>query len=214
MRYSDLIGEYQNKQTLINLKSRLADAGYKSIGKGIDAIVFAKKDSPDVIKVLIGDHDRETNVAAAGFLAFAEFCKTVKSPHLPKFGKITKLKFDTEEVYQVSVERLYKLSEDEADVAFSMARFAEFGNSFEDVIKDIKETGSGVHPKFRKEVELQQSKQIKIAQKNQSIFPIMQTLHKHVSSLKGMSLDLVNEVSHNIMKRRDGTWMISDPFAA
>lgn len=213
MRYSDLIGEYQNKQTLINVKSQLADAGYKSIGKGIDAIVFAKKDSPDVIKVLVGERDRKTNNAAAGFLAFAEFCKTVKSPHLPKFGNITKMKIDTEEVYQVSMERLYKLSEDEDDVSWIMARFAEFGNSFEDVIKDIEETGSGAHPKYRKEIALRQSKQIKIAQKNQSVFPIMQQLHKHASSLKGMSLDLVNDVSHNIMKRRDGTWVIVDPFA-
>lgn len=213
MRYSDLIGEYQNKQTLINVKSQLANTGYKSIGKGIDAIVFAKKDSPDVIKVLIGDHDRETNDAAAGFLAFAEFCKNVKSPHLPKFGKITKMKIDTEEVYQVSVERLYKLSEDEADVAWTMARYAENNGTLEDVIKDIEETGSKALPKYQDQVVRQRTTHLKILNKNKSVFALMQQLAKHAGSIKGLSLDLINEDGHNIMKRRDGTWVISDPFA-
>ena len=43
------VHEYINKQTPVNLTKQLSAKGYTSIGKGIDAIVFAKK-TGDVIK--------------------------------------------------------------------------------------------------------------------------------------------------------------------
>ena len=206
------VNEYINRQTLVDLKKQLSANGYKSIGKGVDAIVFAKKDSPDVVKYLIGDRDRETNIAAGGFLAFAEFCKTVKSPHLPKFSEIKTIKIGNEEIYQVSMERLHKLTEDELDVAWTMARYAENNGTFEDVVKDIEETGSKALPQYQDQVVRQRTIHLKILNKNKSVFVLMQQLAKHAGSIKGLSLDLIHETGYNIMRRRDGTWVIIDPF--
>jgi len=205
------VSEYINKQTLDKLKKQLSAKGYTSIGEGVDAIVFAKK-TGDVIKVLIGERDRKTDDAAGGFLAFAKFCKSVKSPHLPKFGAIVKTRIGTEEIYQVSVERLYELTEDEKDVVWEMVRSAEDDQSFVDVIDKIKEIGSDVLPQYKKDQLRIRNTQLQIAEKNKSIFPLIKKLSKYAGSVKGLSLDLINDSGSNVMKRRDGTWVITDPF--
>jgi len=205
------VTEYINKQTLANLKKQLSAKGYTSIGQGVDAVVFAKR-TGDVIKVLIGERHRKTDDAAGGFLAFAKFCKSVKSPHLPKFGAIVKTTIDTEEIYQVSVERLYELTEDEKDVVWEMVRSAEDDQPFVDVIDKIKEIGSKVLPQYKKDRLRIRNTQLKIAEENKSIFPLIKKLSKYAGSVKGLSLDLINDSGSNVMKRRDGTWVITDPF--
>ena len=203
--------EYINKQTLAFLQKQLSAKGYSNIGKGVDAIVFAKK-TGDVIKVLIGERDRKTDDAASGFLAFAKFCENVKSPHLPKFSNITKTTIGTEEIYQVSVERLYNLTEDERDVVWQMAQSAEDGQSFVDVVNHIKQIGSDVLPRYKKDQLRIRNTQLNIAEKNKSRFPLIKKLIKYAGSVKNLSLDLINDSGVNVMKRRDGTWVITDPF--
>lgn len=205
------VNEYINQQTLDTFKKQLSTKGYTSIGAGVDAMVFAKK-TGDVIKVLIGERDRKTDVAAGGFLAFAKFCKRIKSPHLPRFSKIVKTAIGTEEVYQVSVERLYDLTEDERDVVWQMAQSAEDDQSFVDVVNNIKAIGSDVLPPYKKDQLRIRNTQLQVAEKNKSIFPLIKKLVQYAGSVPDLSLDLINDSGRNVMKRRDGTWVITDPF--
>lgn len=214
MKCADLIHEYKNPQTLKLLRSQLAQMGYKSIGKGVDAIVFANKTHPDVIKVLIGEADSHTDRAAEGFLTFVKFCDQVSSVHLPKFGSITQTQVGSEVMYQVSMERLYNLTEDEKDVAWFMARAVSRDLPWESVLETIHSHGERANPEYQPQITAERAKYLKIAQKNQTVFVVMQKLHAHAASLKNVSMDLLNDEGQNIMKRKDCTWVITDPYVA
>jgi predicted O-linked N-acetylglucosamine transferase (SPINDLY family) len=212
MKCTEIIKEYTDKQTLIDLKNQLTAAGYKSIGKGIDAIVFTKKDDTDVVKVFIGEKDRKTDSAAAGFLAMAKFSKENPNIHLPKFGPIEKRKFGTEELYQVNMEKLHKLNDLEWTLVYAMTRAAMYNQSYEDVIKTLENHGSKALPKYQTEVQKEKKKLLQLAEKNKNLFSLMQQLHT-ISKDSDLEFDLLNEQGHNVMKRKDGTLVIVDPFA-
>ena len=212
MKYSHLIDEYKNPRTLSELKSQLAQAGYRSIGKGVDAIVFAKTSNPDVIKVLIGEKESSTDDAAAGFLAFAKFCNQISNIHLPKFGDIIQITIGSELLYQVSMERLYKLNENEKDVAWFMAQAVFHNKSWESVLETIQSHGAKADEEYQPQMLAEKAKYMKIAQKNKSVFAVIQKLHDHAESLKGITMDLLTDEGNNIMKRKDGTWVITDPY--
>mgnify|MGYP003703880725 FL=1 len=93
-----------------------------------------------------------------------------------------------------------------------MAQYAEDNQSFVDVINDIKQIGNDVLPQYQKDQLRKRNIQLKIAGEKKSIFPLMKKLIKYAGSVKNLSLDLLNDSGSNVMKRRDGTWVITDPF--
>ena len=214
MKCSDLIKEYKDPCTVKEKKYQLSQAGYKSIGKGADAIVFAKKTDPNVIKVLIGDRDTNTDIAAKGFLAFVKFCRALSSPHLPKFGEISQIQVGSEVMHQVILERLYNLTEDEKDVVWFMAQAVANDLPWESIMERIHSHGAKAHEEYQAKVQAEKAKYLKIAQKHRSVFEIMQKLHDHANILKTVSMDLLSDEGQNIMKRKDGTWVITDPYVA
>jgi hypothetical protein len=214
MKCSDLIKEYKDPRTLRELKSQLSQAGYKSIGKGADAIVFAKKTDPNVIKVLIGEKDSHTDSAAKGFLAFVKFCRSLSSPHLPKFGEISQIQVGSEVMHQVILERLYNLTEDEKDVVWFMAQAVANHRPWESIMERIHSHGAEADAEYQAQVQAEKAKYLKIVQKHQDVFVVMQKLHDHANILKTVSMDLLNDEGQNIMKRKDGTWVITDPYVA
>lgn len=212
MRYKEIV-EYTDKQTLIDLKRQLTADGYRIIGKGRDALVFSKKDDPEVVKFFIGTEGYwSPNDAAAGFLAFAKFCKDYPTRHLPRFGSITKRTFGNEDLYHVNMEKLHRLNDNEYLVAKSMVDAVRDNLAYEDAINMIKNYGSKALPKYQKQVEKERTSALKIAEQNKELFTVIEKLH-HTSKSEDISLDLFNGTADNIMKRKDGTIVVVDPFA-
>jgi hypothetical protein len=69
--------------------STLRKNGYDLLGSGVDATVWAKKDSQEVIKIIMPEHGQGAGKEAATFYKFYEFCKqNSKLEHLPRFIRI------------------------------------------------------------------------------------------------------------------------------
>lgn len=189
--------------------TRMANkAGYTLIGQGKDARVYKKKGARGVVKILIGEKFRKPSQAAAGLLRFVEFCKENPNiPYLPKFGKVQVMPINNEKIYHITMEELQLLSEDESQVAFSMEYIASKNGTFKDVIDDIRKENK--ENTYDPEAVIREEQ---IALKNKQVFEVLQKLQKY-SDRFNVTTDFFNEESKNIMKRKDGTWVINDPFA-
>jgi hypothetical protein len=207
------LDEYENQKTDTTIKKLADEAGYYRIGGGLDSEIYVNDKSPDVVKILIGGYGRKTSEAAMGFLKFIQFCKrNPNSIHLPKFSKVQTITVGKEKVYHVRMEKLYPLSEDEAQVAYNMTNLMNPKDTFDDLIHIIR--GSvvpGMKPKILKMVKNRAAREEKIAIKNKSIIPIIRKIEKFIDRSNNVEIDF-NEMSDNIMKRKDGTWVITDPY--
>lgn len=98
-------GSEDSKQII----NKLNQLGYKMLGSGVDATVWAK-DEGTVIKILMPSYDYK--VSESAFLAFYEFCKKHKnSPYLPKFIDIggvhhSVFELNGQEYRQIAMEKL------------------------------------------------------------------------------------------------------------
>ena len=210
-----ILDEYEDTDTDVAIKKLAEKSGYYRIGGGVDSEIYVNDKSPDVIKILIGGYRRKTSEAAMGFLKFIQFCKAnPNSIHLPKFGKVQTITVGKEKVYHVRMEKLYPLSEDEAQVAHAMTTGMNPQDTFDDLIYTIRYHGSavpGMKPEVIKTVKNRAAREEKIAIKNKSIIPIIRKIEKFIGKSKNIEIDF-NEMSDNIMKRKDGTWVITDPY--
>jgi hypothetical protein len=210
-----ILDEYEDNDTDVAIKKLAEKSGYYRIGGGADAEIYVNDKSPDVVKILIGGWSRNTNEAAKGFLKFIQFCKAnPNSIHLPKFGKVQTITVGKEKVYHVRMEKLYPLSEDEAQVAHIMTNRMNPKDTFDELIYIIRNHGSvvpGIKPKVIKMVKNRAAREEKIAIKNKSIIPIIRKIEKFIDRSNNVEIDF-NEMSDNIMKRKDGTWVITDPY--
>jgi hypothetical protein len=69
--------------------STLERNGYELLGSGLDATVWAKKDSKDVLKIIMPQHGRGAGREAETFYKFYEFCKQHQNlENLPRFVRI------------------------------------------------------------------------------------------------------------------------------
>lgn len=72
------------------IRTSLRKAGYKLLGSGVDATVWAKVSSPEVIKIIMPDHGEGAGPAAETFYKFYQFCTQNSSlENLPKFKQLT-----------------------------------------------------------------------------------------------------------------------------
>lgn len=210
-----ILDEYEDNDTAVAIKKLADEADYYRIGGGVDSEIYVNDKSPDVIKILIGGYGRKTSEAAMGFLKFIQFCKAnPNSIHLPKFGKVQTITVGKEKVYHVRMEKLYPLSEDEAQVAHIMTTRMNPQDTFDDLIYTIRYRGNavpGMKPEVIKTVKNRAAREEKIAIKNKSIIPVIRKIEKFIGKSKNIEIDF-NEMSDNIMKRKDGTWVITDPY--
>ena len=100
--YSDVIKKIKKQFDLI---------GYKKIGGGGDATVWAPKDISDfAIKFIVSSEDDE--IAEKIFNDFYEYCKSHKSnPHLPKFHETNTVEIDGVNYLQIDMERLIDIKD-------------------------------------------------------------------------------------------------------
>jgi hypothetical protein len=101
--------DYQRHLKLIN--AHMEKMGYKRLGGGRDAQVYAKQEG-SIIKILIPQDGKTVGSAEIPFLEFYKYCRAnQKNPHLPKFGKIqgqdyADFHLDGERFVQIAQERL------------------------------------------------------------------------------------------------------------
>lgn len=90
------------------IRTSLRNAGYKLLGSGADATVWAKKEGP-VIKIIMPDDHQGAGVAGDTFMKFYEFCK--QNPdleNLPKFSdnEVEVFQADGKDYIMITMERL------------------------------------------------------------------------------------------------------------
>lgn len=106
----DTLQEYDTEsESSKQIIAKLNQLGYKMLGSGVDATVWAK-DEGTVIKILMPSYDYDLSDSA--FLAFYGFCQQHKeSPYLPKFIDIggvhhSVFELDGKEYRQIAMEKL------------------------------------------------------------------------------------------------------------
>lgn len=90
------------------IRTSLRSAGYKLLGSGTDATVWAKK-SGSVIKIIMPDDGEGAGIAGDTFMKFYEFCKQNRGlENLPKFSgqEVDVFDIDGKEYVMISMERL------------------------------------------------------------------------------------------------------------
>lgn len=92
----------------IEIRRNLRAAGYKLLGSGADATVWAKKTGP-VVKIIMPDDHKGSGPAGDTFMKFYEFCK--ENPileNLPRFSgnEAEVFRVDNKDYVMVTMERL------------------------------------------------------------------------------------------------------------
>ena len=194
----DDVGEFIN--------AALKKAGYKFIGKGYDAQVWMK-DEGTVVKILMPES--QENEAIESFKTFYSYVKKNPSPNLPVFKKV-----DGREVYkftlkgkpfmQFGMEQLYPIQEGSLDewVVWIMADLSTKGMDWNKV-KDEMSKEDDNHAK-----EFVAQKDSKMSD-YKSLYMTLVKLYK-AGMKKGYGWDPHTE---NVMRRSDGTLVITDPWS-
>lgn len=90
------------------IRTSLRRAGYKLLGSGADATVWAKKSGP-VTKIIMPDDGQGAGVAGDTFMKFYEFCKEHSNfENLPRFSgqEVEAFEVDGKEYIMITMERL------------------------------------------------------------------------------------------------------------
>lgn len=197
------------------IEATMQKAGYKKLGSGADASVYAK-DAGTVIKILMP----ETGKMAAAERTFLEFYNFVQKlqgvPNLPRFYKIqgqhyAKFNIDGEEFYQIAMEQLYPIKEGslEEGMVWQLADYAVKNISWENVYRELQdpEQWKAWHDpdKFVNAVRNFTDKQ---KHDYAYLFTLMQLLYR-TGQAKKLFWDLHTA---NMMQRADGTLVVVDPW--
>lgn len=92
----------------VEIRSNMRDAGYRLLGSGVDATVWAKKSGP-VIKIIMPDDGKGAGVSGDTFMRFYEFCKAHPDlENLPRFSdnEVEVFQADGKDYIMVTMERL------------------------------------------------------------------------------------------------------------
>jgi len=188
----------------------LSSVGYRMIGSGADATVWAK-DSSHVIKILMPEE--KTSKAGEVFRKFYEFCQAhpdVKC--LPEINEHNSIDILGKEYTQIDMERLLPLKKNsfEEGVVWFLSDYVANGRPWETVNSDL----SGRYWEFynkRKAANLAaQWKNLadqQLADLKQ-LYEVMLLLY-NTGQINKFGWDLHTE---NAMQREDGTIVITDPW--
>jgi hypothetical protein len=208
------------------IDKKLKAAGYKKIGAGAEAAVYIR-DQGSVIKILMPDLEDMKDLnkdfynAEKTFLNFYNFVKKNKgNPFLPQFIPIqgkdyARFKIGDRTFLQISMEQLYPYKKNGLEEAIIWA-FSEFAatkmswSEVEDTMGDP-ETFEYFGDNSNRFAKVWQT--IAMTDKNklqyyQLLYETMATLYKY-GRANNMGWDLHTE---NVMRRKDGTLVITDPF--
>jgi hypothetical protein len=209
------LDEFSNEHTK-KIAATMKKAGYKKLGSGADASVYAK-DAGTVIKILMPESGN-LGTAERTFLEFYNFVQQFPGiSNLPKFYKIqgqhfTKFEIDGEEFYQIAMEHLYPINNSlDEGMVWQLSDYAVKDISWETIYKELQdpEQWMGLAPDLADNF-VNAVKNFTDKQKHDYayLFTLMQLLYR-TGKAKKLFWDLHTD---NIMQRADGTLVIVDPW--
>ncbi len=184
--------------------------GYKKLGSGADAKVWAA-DENYIIKILMPDEP--TSRAGEIFRKFYEFCQENSDIKcLPRINEHNTIDVLGKEYTQIDMERLIPLKKNsfEEGVVWFLSDYVSNGRPWEVVNSDL----SGRHWEFYNKRQAKalatQWTGMSSQQLNdlKELYDVMSMLYK-TGQINKFGWDLHTE---NVMKRRDGTLVIIDPW--
>jgi hypothetical protein len=196
----------------------MRQAGYKKLGSGADATVWAK-DSASVIKILMPDSGNVSQ-AASTFKEFYNFCQAHKDvPFLPKFTEIEGSHYGHftiggQEYIQIAMERLKPLKRNSFDEAmvWILSDFAVKAVKWEDIIPHLEAVDTWQHSEGIMKNMPEKLAKLKDNPKFNAyygtLFTVMQMLYL-TGRINKFGWDLHTE---NVMQRSNGTLVIVDPW--
>lgn len=203
------------------IAAKLAAAGYKKLGSGADATVWAK-DEANVIKILMPADAANTAGATRTFMKFYDFCQQHQNVScLPKFQEIggthhAAFTIGDRTYTQIAMERLNPIPSGSLEEAmvWILSDFATQQNPWEQVIAHIRDASTWEGFAYPEKVEkvlaaIEQWDDHDRAE-YQLLFMVMQMLYA-TGRINKMGWDLHTE---NVMMRKDGTLVIVDPWFA
>lgn len=219
MRYHEITQEADmTSNEAKKIMSTLIGAGYKPLGKGADATVWMK-DAGTVIKIIMPDEGEDRTVAANIFYKFYEFVsQNQQYENLPKFIEIggqhhAKFQIGNKEYIQIAMEQLYQIDEFgiEGDIvnvlSAGSAKKLNWQNVLDRLIDENALWADGSHEPEKTINYIKSLDKTGLA-KLQILYQLMVVLY-HTGRVNKFGWDL--HVG-NVMKREDGTLVITDPW--
>jgi hypothetical protein len=185
------------------IEQTLRTAGYRKLGSGAEATVWTRDDG-GVIKIIMPD-PTSTQGSARTFRDFFRLTQAVPSPHWPRFltmrdqggraSQFAKFEIQGRPYTQVAMERLKPLSRTEGSIVDSLEFTVRRGRRFRRALEHLQ-----MFPEYQRWV------QNNIGQ----LKTFYQTLQaSYTQRPKRYTWDIH---SGNVMKRADGTLVITDPW--
>lgn len=220
MRYNEITQEAEiGTASAKKIQQTLTKAGYKQLGSGADATVWMK-DKGTVIKIIMPSLVEDSTVAARIFHKFYDFVsQNQQYENLPKFVKIgeehyAKFNIGGKEYIQIAMEQLYPIAEYgiEGDIVNIFSDGASKKRKFQAVIKQLTDPyylgDQGGSKKPLQTANYFRSLDKETLAKYQVLYQLMVVLY-HTGRINKFGWDL--HVG-NVMKRKDGTMVITDPW--
>jgi hypothetical protein len=205
MTYEDQVDEVRSDKLAKFINTSLKNAGYKKLGSGIDASVWMK-DLGTVVKVIMPDWEPEVSISKME--AFYKFAKqNPQIENLPKFKKADgreffKFSLGGVPFMQFSMEQLYPLKKGSLQewVVWYLSGEIDknWKTAYNNMINADKKFGSEFKNLDPKEVE-----------KYRQFFETFRLLYR-LGKKNKWGWDAHTE---NVMRRSDGTLVVTDPWA-
>jgi len=221
MRIRDLTTEAEkNTPAAREISKVLTQAGYKKLGSGADATVWAK-DEGSVFKILMPDD--ATSAAAETFKSFYNFCQQHKDiACLPRFMAIgadgqhhKTFNIGDREFTLVSMERLYPIRKNTfaEGMVWFLSDYAMTNNPWDQVKEELSDPVIWVSSEHFSRYSNQFASKVKSMspaeeEQYETLYTVMQILYK-TGQINKIGWDLHTE---NVMQRKDGTLVIVDPW--
>ena len=218
MRYNELTQEAErNTRSAKEIEKTLKQAGYKRLGTGADATAWMK-DQGTVIKIIMPDLNEDRSAAANIFYKFYEFCQqNSQYENLPKFIDIggkhhAEFTIGGKDYIQIAMEQLYPIDEYgiEGDIVNIFSDRATKKEEWDEVKRKLFDINFIRSDSDDPEKTLQYIKSLDRMGwiKLQILYKLMVVLY-HTGRINKFGWDLH---TGNVMKRKDGTMVITDPW--
>jgi len=188
-----------------DINARFRDAGYKKVGSGIDANVWMK-DLGTVVKIIMPDLDPDMSINR--MQTFYKFAKqNPQIENLPKFKKVDgreflKFKLGGVPFMQFNMEQLYPIKKGSLQEWVVWYLSGEIDKSWKTAYNNL----INADKKFGNEFKNLDPKEV---EKYRQFFEIFRLLYR-LGKKNKWGWDAHTE---NVMKRSDGTLVITDPWA-
>lgn len=224
------INQFHNKNNVVEAEKGTAAAkeiyktfrsmGYKKLGSGAEATVWAKDDD-NVIKVIMPEDTSSMDSASETFYKFYEFCRQNKDqPNLPKFVDIIKDKHhatftaDDREFIMIGMERLKPIPEGSLSQALIwqmsdlVTKKLKWNQAYKEMIKKESWKHWDEQPPASKIIRYLKNIDDVTYAKFDVLYTLMLLLYLK-GNINKMGWDLHTE---NVMQRSDETLVITDPW--